>query len=230
MFRYGVGGPAKDTMSAERANSTRVDYRIATSSRQAAESDLIERAKTDSAAFGELYETHYDTILNYIYRHTLDVSLAEELASNTFFRALRALPRYRHRAPFRAWLYRIATNEVRMHWRKEKRRRASEDDPLWKCELERIYFAAPEAKSEEEREEKMRAYARLHGCLSALSERYRIVLLLRYFEELSYEEIANVLSKRVGTVKSLVHRGIRRLESLMEDQNATFSENAHYHG
>ena len=54
------------------------------------EAELVERAKTHPEAFGELYDRYYTVVLNYVFRRTLDVALAEELTSNTFFNALRA--------------------------------------------------------------------------------------------------------------------------------------------
>ena len=77
------------------------------------EAELAERAKTSPPAFGLLYERYYRKILGYVYRRTLDAAVAEELTSNTFFNALCALPAYEHRGHFAAWLYRIATNEIR---------------------------------------------------------------------------------------------------------------------
>src|SRR5262245_27203593 len=70
------------------------------------EAELVERARREPAAFGELYEAHYSAILNYLYRRTLSASLAEELTSNTFFKAMRGLPDYRSRPGirFRTWL------------------------------------------------------------------------------------------------------------------------------
>ena len=187
---------------------------------------LVERAKTDPEAFGRLFETHYDRILTYTYRSTLDLAVAEELTSNTFFKALRGLPRYRRRVPFAAWLYRIATNEVRMHWRSRRRRRTTASDPASLEQIERAYFESPALEAEEERREKMRAYARLHELVGRLPERYRSVILLRFFEDLSYEAMADVLGKRIGTLKSLVHRGLRRLRVLLE-QDATSRPSRH---
>ena len=191
-----------------------------TTAREAADSNgecrLIERAKTDPEAFGRLFETHYDRILTYTYRSTLNLAVAEELTSNTFFKALRGLSRYRRRVPFAAWLYRIATNEVRMHWRSQRRRRTTASDPASLEELQRTYFDSPAVEAEEQRREKMLAYARLHELIALLPERYRSVILLRFFEGLSYDAMAEVLGKRVGTVKSLVHRGLRRLRVVLE--------------
>lgn len=185
------------------------------------EAELVQRAKADPEAFGLLYEAHYATILNYLYRRTLDVNVAEELTSNTFFKALRALPRYHCRMPFRSWLYRIATNEVRMRWRGWWWRRRVEM-PDWEEQLDRVHFNASAAESPEQLREKMQTYARLHECLSALPDKYQTVLALRYFEELSIDEVAQVTGKRVGTVKSLIHRGVERLRKLMGEEGATF--------
>jgi len=187
------------------------------------EAELIERARSDPDAFGRLYEAHYSRILNYIFRRTLDVSLAEDLTSNTFLKALRALPTYRHRAPFRAWLYRIATNEIRMHWRSQRKRQAVQEDAGRQADLERVVFSPSAAETEEERRAQMHRYERVRECLGGLPERYQAVLVLRYFEGLRINEIAHVLGKRAGTVKSLIHRGLKRLRRSMGGKSATFS-------
>jgi len=190
------------------------------------ETELIERAKTQPQAFGVLYELYYAKILNYVYRRTLDVTVAEELTSNTFFNALRALPAYDNRGKFGAWLYRIAGNEIRLNWRAKRNRR--ESDCLWREDSDRLCFAVDQAVSAEEAEEKMRQFARLYDALSRLPERYQTVLALRYFERMSYDEVADVLGKRIGTVKSLIHRGLERLKYQFEGNGATFLQDLHY--
>ncbi len=69
----------------------------------------------------------------------------------------------------------------------------------------------------------MKLFKSLQESLDSLPEKYRVVLTLRYFENFKYNEIAQILGKRVGTVKSLVHRGLRRLRTLLKEHNATFS-------
>lgn len=209
-------------MLTEPADRILLAHKIGIAVEDISERELIERAKNDPEPFGQLYEANYSRILNYIYHRTLSVAIAEELTSNTFFKALRALPKYRPRAPFHAWLYRIATNEIRIHRRSQRRRRAREQDPRCQEELEHIYFSSHKMKADEGRQEKMRQYSRLHQSLGALPERYQTVLVLRYFEGLSYDEIAKVLGKSVGTVKSLVHRGLKRLKRLIGEKDATF--------
>jgi RNA polymerase sigma-70 factor (ECF subfamily) len=182
------------------------------------EADLIERAKRDPAAFGELYEAHYTAILNYLYRRTLSAAVAEELTSNTFFKALRGLPAFHSRPAvrFRAWLYRIATNEAGMHWRSLRTRGATQvlpDDN----DLPRITFLWPETETPEAVREKQARFALMHQALGRLPEVYRTVLTLRYFEGLPLEEIAAILEKPLGTIKSLVHRGLDKLANTMKD-------------
>jgi RNA polymerase sigma-70 factor (ECF subfamily) len=186
------------------------------------ETELVRRATKDPAAFGELYEAHYPTILNYLYRRTLSVTTAEELTSNTFFKALQGLPTFHPRPSirFRSWLYRIATNEARMYWRSRKGRRqtlplSDEDEPP------RITFAWPATESPEVVREKQKQYAMLHQALGRLPEPYQAALTLRYFEGLGHGEIAAILGKRPGTVKSLVHRGLARLTEVMTGPGAT---------
>ncbi len=191
------------------------------------EAAMIVKAKADSLAFGELYEAYYSQILNYIFRCTLNRGVAEELTSNTFFKALRSLQTYIPRTPFRCWLYQIATNEVRMHWRKEMIRRL-----FWlktrSAALDRsVHFVEPEVEAREEQLAQMRRYARMHELLSELPVRYQSPLRLRFVEQLSLNEVAHVLGKRLGTVKSLIHRGLALLRSGAE-QDATFQEDANY--
>lgn len=177
---------------------------------------LVERAKVDSVAFGELYELHYSAILNYLYRRTLSVALAEELTSNTFFKALRGLAAYRSRpgVPFRAWLYRIATNEAGMHGRNRSVRGVTQALPDDR-DPARIAFVWPETDSSEAAGAKQAQFALVHQALNRLPDIYRTVLMLRYFESLAHEEIAAILEKPIGTVKSLVHRGLGQFAEAM---------------
>ena len=184
--------------------------------------EVIELAKTDPEALGELYDRYYTSILTFIYRRVLDIDLAEDLTSNTFYKVIKALHRYKHKVSFSAWLYRIALNEIRMYHRSLKNRLKREYDYHECLQSDRIIFSIPEVKRKEDCQEAKHRFLQIHTMLASLPERYRIVLTLRYFEELSYNEIAAVLGKRVGTVKSLLHRGLKRMRKLVEKQNATF--------
>ena len=184
-----------------------------------ADARLVERALREPDAFGLLYERFYPMILNYAFRRTLDITAAEELTSNTFFKALRALPKYRPGTqPLRAWLYRIATNELRMHWRWRRRHPAVSLGELDSDQRQRISFDAGGGGLEQhaEREQRMADFARLHRAIASLPQRHQAVLALRYFEMLPLEEIAKVLGRPIGSVKSRLHRATAKLRKAME--------------
>ncbi len=185
--------------------------------------DLVSRARDgDAEAFGALFERHYPRILDYLYRQTLRVATAEDLTSNTFYAALRGLGRFRGEAPFRLWLYRIATNELRM-WRRARRRRPEPErlDAVDE-ELDRLCCVRGDVgEGLVEHAEQARQFARVRRAMLRLGERYQEVLVLRYFEGLDNDHVAQVLGKRVGTVKSLVHRGLELLRSILGPGDAT---------
>ena len=185
---------------------------------------LISAGKPNPEAFAQLYETYYDKILNYAYRRTLDISVAEELTSNTFFKALRSLASFRGGSE-RAWLYKIATNELRMAWRAKKLR--NDNQAIREDDLRRIYFDSHQAELPVDIVEKAQQFLRLRRALGALPQKYQTVLVLRYFQELKIEEISAVLSRKTGTVKSLIRRGLKRLAKLVGGDDATFCDGGH---
>jgi RNA polymerase sigma-70 factor (ECF subfamily) len=181
---------------------------------------LIERAKSDPQAFGRLFETYYLRVLGYTYRCTWNRAVAEDLTSATFLKALRSIHRYDHRARFSAWLYRIATNEVRMHWRARSRaeaahRRAFETSAPAHVERDETGLEATEAAAEQ-----AAMYAQVRDAVGRLPDRYRTVIMLRYFEGLPCDMVAEVLHRRIGTVKSWLHRGAKRLRDILEQEGA----------
>ena len=177
---------------------------------------LVSAARQDSEAVGRLYDKYYTKILNYIYRCTFDSAVTEDLTSNVFLAALRHLERYGwQRIAFRAWLYRIATNEVRMHWRRQKRiasisLQADGSGRKQICELENAGPSAGDRLAAAEE------YSLLHKALQQLRMKYRTVIILRYFEDKAIAEICEITGRREGTVKCQLHRGLTRLQGILE--------------
>ncbi len=170
---------------------------------------LVCAAQQDPQAAGELYDKYYSEIFGYIYHCTLDGTATEDLTSNVFLAAFRHLGRYRWRqVPFRAWLYRIATNEVRMHYRRRRRDRAAD--------LQRgngvDELTEPPASDAPAVAEEFRL---LHAALLGLKSKYRTVIILRYFEGKTIEEIAGITGQKEGTVKSQLHRGLAQLQEIL---------------
>jgi len=174
------------------------------------ETELIIRAKNgDRNAFGELVCIHVEGVRNVIYRMCGDARIAEDAAQETFIQAWLHLSSYRPQASIRSWLYRIAVNAATDMLRKEKRilPSALEDLPL------RDPQPGPEAlTSQGERT------ALIQNAVLALPDACRTVLVLREYEGLSYQEIAETLNIPVGTVMSRLNYARKLLRDRLEQK------------
>jgi len=170
---------------------------------------LVLAAQRDTAAAGQLFDKYYPQIFRYVYHSTLDHAAAEDLTSNVFFSAFRHLGLFRwRRIPFRAWLYRIATNELRMHYRRQKRMSAANAGPV-DPESPAAVSSADTVAAE------LDDYRLLQRALLDLGQKYRTVVVLRYFEGKSLSEICEITHKREGTIKSQLHRALARLKDAL---------------
>jgi RNA polymerase sigma-70 factor (ECF subfamily) len=196
------------------------------------EKQLVERAQRDPEAFGLLYEQNYDAIFSYILRRTGNVEAAQEIVSETFFIALKSLSKFKWQGvPFSAWLYRIAINEMAGYFRRGRIRTVSLEtlqeegfEPASESDVER------EALAGQEELERHLAYQAVRQAVEALPEHYQEVVALRFFAGKQIADIAAVLGKPQGTVKSLLHRGLDKLRQALTEakRSATFSENPPY--
>lgn len=160
-------------------------------------------------ALATLVERHYSTVLSYLYRLTGgNRSLAEDLAQETFMSLLRQAS-YQRERPFKPWLYAIATNLARDHFKSAATRHSASpcDDALLA-----LYDTAPGPEEQALAADEARAVA---TAIAQLGEEYRVTLLLRFYNGLSLQEIAETLSVPLGTVKSRLSTGTRRLRDLL---------------
>ena len=181
------------------------------------EKELVERAKGDTEAFGELYDQYYSRILGYVLRRTASIEIAQDVTSEVFFKALKNLRRFRWRdVPFSAWLYRIATHEIANYFRKSKHRLLSLEEISSSISISNNSAAETELLKAEAELKRHEEYLALHANISKLSIKYQEVITLRFFENKQLKEIGEILGKREGTIKSLLHRGLEKLRELME--------------
>lgn len=165
---------------------------------------LALRARTDREAFGILYERHVRRIYNYVYYRTGSAADAEDLTARTFFQALSNLHRYQVQGvPFSAWLFRIAHNLVANWHRDTGRHHTTSTDGIVEV-LAGGRSPHDSAESAEERRE-------LHEVVRRLAPDRQHLLVLKYAEQMSTEEIATVMGRSEGAVKALLHRTIKSL-------------------
>lgn len=163
---------------------------------------ILLRSKKDPKAFGELYEKYFDRIFNYVFRQTDDEDLTADLCSQTFLSALKNLERYEFRGvPFSAWLYKIASNEINKHYRKEKR------DKVFSIEELRIRELIDQANTDWDEE----IIQRLLNYLKELPTEMLEVLELRFFEDKDFKEIAFILDITESGAKMRTYRALDRL-------------------
>ena len=176
-----------------------------------AESELIERAKTDPDAFGELYERYIERIYNYVYFRVGSVHDAEDLTARVFLKALNNLNRYRFVGlPFSAWLYRIAHNLIANHHRDQSRRR---EIPIEDMAVVNIPARLPAIDASMGRAQEAEA---LWKMINDLSPQKRELILLKFVEKLSNSEIAAVLNKSESAIKSLYHRTLLEMREQID--------------
>ena len=183
------------------------------------DAELVRRTlKGDRRAFGSLVERHKDEVFGLVSRLMGTTSDVEDVAQECFIKAYRALNTFRGDAQFGTWLYRIAYNCCIDRREQRSRRRSHEvmidarDDDDDEGPQE---FADDEALLPDELLEAADIRTRLAHHLNELPVHYRAVLTLYYFEQNTYEEIAQVLDVPMNTVKVHIHRAKARLKTAL---------------
>lgn len=174
--------------------------------------DVIERARSgDRAAFGELYDLHAASVYRYLLYRVRQPSDAEDLTSEVFTRAFANIHRYRWQGKsFLAWLYTIARNAVTDRRRRER--------PT--VDLDSAFTIAEDGPTAHERAVHGEAVEALRGAVKYLTTEQQEVLVLRFVENLSSREVAQMLGKNEGAVRALQFRALCRLRKLLEEEAA----------
>jgi len=168
------------------------------------DAELVARARRgDEAAFEQLVLRHQRYAFNLAYRVIGNYAEAEDVTQEAFVRAWRGLPGFRGQARFATWLYRIVYN-LCLNRLPRLRQELLQAEPL----EEAVVNPAPAPPDVFEVQERL---AFLHDELNRLPAKYRLVLTLRYLQDLSYAEIAAALDVPMGTVKTHLHRARRLL-------------------
>ena len=171
-----------------------------------AENAMVERAKKNPREFSFLYDKYFGPVFNFIYRRTDDEDLADDLSSQTFYKALSNLKKYEFRGlPFSAWLFRIAANEVNKHFTKAGKAM------VFSLEEERVReIVGDDCPEDMER--------RLKLVMEVFREAPREiveVLELRFFENKNFKEIAYILDISESGAKMRTYRALEKLKGII---------------
>lgn len=176
-----------------------------TVSQQAMEAEWLEiqAAQRDPAMFRPLYNRYFEPVFRFIFRRTADESLAADLCSQVFLKALQRIGSYTFQGvPFSAWLFRIASNEVAQHYRQaQKNRVVSIEETTFTDVIEELH----EPDTEQLRQA-------LIEVLDQLKEADLQLIELRFFERLPFKEIASILGITESNAKVKTYRILERMK------------------
>ncbi len=178
---------------------------------------LEQALEGDQAAFGRLVEAYLRPVYNLTYRMLGDSHEAEDAAQETFLRAYARLQQYNPNHKFSTWLFSIANHHCIDRLRKRRARFVSIDDNPVLQNLEGK-ATAPESNAL-----RMEQNADIQRLLGRMEPDYRLPLILRYWEEYSYDEIAEAMDLSVSAVKSRLFRARKQMAELYREHEAVTS-------
>jgi RNA polymerase sigma-70 factor (ECF subfamily) len=203
------------TKIANESKLSRID-----SKNQLTDEELIARFQDgDGYAFDQLVRRYKEPLLNFIYRFLGDLSEAEDIVQETFYRVYKNKHYYKEVAKFSTWIYTIASNLAKTELRRRRRRKVFSIHRESSSEKD---IELPDVKSDPEKEvNTVLTEKEIQKAISNLPPKFRQVIILRDVQGFSYEEISSIIKVPLGTVKSRVNRARLRLQEdlsfLLED-------------
>ena len=183
---------------------------------------ITEARNGDQRAFSILLDRYRDAIFRTVQKMVGNKEDADDLTIEAFGKAFHKLESYQPKYAFSTWLFRIAINNCIDHIRKKRLHFLSIDEPV---EADGDQDFATNLKSgglnPEECIIRQQRLQLMRDTLEKLNHKYRLMVELRYFEELSYEEISNELGMPIGTVKAQLHRAREALYELLSQPGAS---------
>jgi RNA polymerase sigma-70 factor (ECF subfamily) len=177
------------------------------------DSEALRLRRGEADAFDVLLARYQNRLYRYLVRFTADRAAAQDLFQETWLKVITRIHRYDERRPFEPWLFSVARNLAVDHLRKASPQ--SLDEPSESGESKAAQLGAGEPGSLERLLERERR-SRLERSLDELPALYREALTLRFEEEMTFEEIAEVLAAPISTVKSRVQRALAMLRRKMQ--------------
>jgi len=168
--------------------------------------DLVLEARTQAHALGRLYELYYERIFRFCVHRLFNKEIAEDVTSTVFLEVARGIRNFKGRteADFRNWLYAIAANQANAYIRKSSRRKKL----LAEAAGSMTAFAADSTDKSSELD-----WPGLYTAILKLKPQHQTIVTLRFFENLKYEQIAQILNVKEVTVRVTLHRILNELRN-----------------
>ena len=166
----------------------------------------------DINAYNELVKRYKDRLFNFVLRYFNNAEQAEDVVQDTLIKLYTHASYYKNIAKFSTWIFTIAKNNALTELRKNKRKQT---DSLWTEDGKVIDINSKEESLESKVQNEI-AIDQLNKFLDEIPENFRMAVVLRDFQELSYEEISTILEIPIGTIKSRINRGRIQLAQKMK--------------
>ena len=169
----------------------------------------------DEGAYVELVNRYKDRLFNFVVQFLGDVEQAEDVVQDTMIRLYEKKHYYREIAKFSTWIYTIARNLANTELRKRKRRKTTYLSQMSKEERQYEIPAIQDDVDQSLHNEFIQD--RIKSAISKLPEHYKMVIILRDIQELSYDDISNIVGVPLGTIKSRINRARLQLQADLQD-------------
>ncbi|MEM9868546.1 MAG: RNA polymerase sigma factor [Bacteroidota bacterium] len=177
-----------------------------------AEEDLVHQLKqpdTREKAFAVLVNTHKERLYWHIRRIVMDHDDADDVLQNTFIKVYRNIEGFKGDSKLYSWMYRIATNESITFIKQRSKKMGVSDEELKNRMIKNleadVYFEGDEIQ------------IKLQKALSALPDKQKLVFNMKYYQEMKYEEISEVLETSVGALKTSYHLAVKKIEAYLKE-------------
>ncbi len=172
------------------------------------EQELVKKAKDSLKAFDEIYEFYLPRIFGYVLNRSGSREIAEDVTSQTFFKAMSKIKSFRYRGySFGSWLYRIAHNNLMDHYRKNPNTADLDPEDM-----------KAETKGTEDKAIEVERRRVVLKALKKLPDQYQQILSLRFFEDMTNEEIAEILGCKKATLAVKLHRSLQAFKNILKKE------------
>ena len=176
---------------------------------------LLKEIKKNPETFEIIYEEYFNRIFAYVFKRTLDYNIAKDICSEIFIKAFIGIKNYKwQNTPLVVWLFKIAQNEIRLYFRSKKYRPEYLSSDFSKFRNQISPGVEEERINTENQLLKKNTVRNLVENINRLPVNERETISLKYIENLTYDEIAQVLKMKTGTVKSHISRGLKKLRKM----------------